>query len=55
MSKAQSLAAIATSFACNLDPGNPDDVARVVLYAVTQPIDVNIVDIVVRPPKQMDL
>jgi NADP-dependent 3-hydroxy acid dehydrogenase YdfG len=35
--------------------GDPDDVARAVLYAVTQPIHVNLADIVVRPPKQMDL
>jgi NADP-dependent 3-hydroxy acid dehydrogenase YdfG len=35
--------------------GSPDDVARAVLYAVTQPIDVNVADIVVRPPKQMNL
>ncbi len=35
--------------------GHPDDVARAVLYAVTQPIDVNVADIVVRPPKQLDL
>jgi len=35
--------------------GNPDDVARAVLYAVTQPIDVNIAEIVVRPPKQIAL
>ncbi len=35
--------------------GSPDDVARAVLYAVTQPIDVNIAEIVVRPPKQIAL
>lgn len=35
--------------------GNPDDVARAVLYAVTQPIEVNVSDIVVRPPKQLNL
>jgi NADP-dependent 3-hydroxy acid dehydrogenase YdfG len=35
--------------------GDPDDVARAVLYAVTQPIHVNLADIVVRPPKQLDL
>ncbi len=35
--------------------GNPNDVARAVLYAVTQPIEVNIADIVVRPPRAMNL
>ncbi len=35
--------------------GHPDDVAAAVLYAVTQPIRVNIADIVVRPPKQLNL
>lgn len=35
--------------------GNADDVARAVLYAVTQPIDVNVAEIVVRPPKQIAL
>jgi NADP-dependent 3-hydroxy acid dehydrogenase YdfG len=35
--------------------GNADDVARAVLYAVTQPIDVNVAEIVVRPPKQLAL
>lgn len=29
---------------------NPDSVAKAVLYVVTQPIEVNIADIVVRPP-----
>jgi NADP-dependent 3-hydroxy acid dehydrogenase YdfG len=33
--------------------GHPRDVAKAVLYAVTQPIEVNIADIVVRPPKAM--
>jgi len=33
--------------------GNPDDVANAVLYAVSQPIDVNVAEIVVRPPKQL--
>ena len=32
-----------------------DDVARAVLYAVTQPIHVNVSEIVVRPPKQLAL
>jgi NADP-dependent 3-hydroxy acid dehydrogenase YdfG len=35
--------------------GNPNDVARAVLYAVSQPIEVNIADIVVRPPRAMTL
>jgi len=35
--------------------GDPADVARAVLFAVTQPQNVNIADIVVRPPKQLDL
>jgi NADP-dependent 3-hydroxy acid dehydrogenase YdfG len=35
--------------------GDPDDVANAVLYAVQQPIHVNLADIVVRPPKQMNL
>ena len=35
--------------------GNADDVARAVLYAVTQPIDVNVAEIVVRPSKQIAL
>lgn len=35
--------------------GAPEDVANAVLYAVTQPIHVNLADIVVRPPKQLDL
>lgn len=34
--------------------GNADDIARSVLFAVTQPIDVN-VDVVVRPPRQLNL
>lgn len=35
--------------------GNPKDVARAVLFAVTQPIHVNLADIVVRPPKALHL
>lgn len=35
--------------------GSADDVASAVLYAVTQPIHVNVADIVVRPPKQLNL
>ncbi len=34
--------------------GDPADVAEAVLYAVTQPIHVNLADIVVRPPKQIN-
>ena len=33
--------------------GSPDDVASAVLYAVTQPIDVNVAQIIVRPPRQL--
>jgi NADP-dependent 3-hydroxy acid dehydrogenase YdfG len=35
--------------------GSPDDVASAVLYAVTQPIEVNVAEIVVRPPRQLAL
>jgi NADP-dependent 3-hydroxy acid dehydrogenase YdfG len=35
--------------------GDPVDVANAILFAVTQPIHVDIADIVVRPPKQLDL
>lgn len=35
--------------------GSPDDVAEAVLFSVTLPITVNIADIVVRPPKQLNL
>lgn len=35
--------------------GHPDDVAEAVLFAVTQPIHVNLAEIVVRPPKQLNL
>jgi NADP-dependent 3-hydroxy acid dehydrogenase YdfG len=34
---------------------DPKDVAKAVLYAVTQPIEVNIADIVVGPPKLMNI
>lgn len=34
---------------------SPADVAAAVLFAVTQPIHVNIADVVVRPPKQLQL
>ena len=33
--------------------GHPDDVANAVFYAVTQPIDVNVFEVLVRPPKQL--
>jgi NADP-dependent 3-hydroxy acid dehydrogenase YdfG len=35
--------------------GSPDDVANAVLFAVTQPIDVNVAELVVRPPRQLAL
>jgi NADP-dependent 3-hydroxy acid dehydrogenase YdfG len=35
--------------------GNAEDVAKAVLYAVTQPIEVNVAEIVVRPPRQLAL
>jgi NADP-dependent 3-hydroxy acid dehydrogenase YdfG len=35
--------------------GRPEDVADAVLYAVTLPITVNVADIVVRPPKSLNL
>jgi NADP-dependent 3-hydroxy acid dehydrogenase YdfG len=35
--------------------GDPNDVAKAVLYAVSQPIEVNIADIVIRPPKSMNV
>jgi NADP-dependent 3-hydroxy acid dehydrogenase YdfG len=33
--------------------GSPDDIASAVLYAVSQPIDVNVAEVVVRPPRQI--
>jgi len=33
----------------------PEDVAEAVFYAVTQPIHVNVAELVVRPPKQLSL
>ncbi len=35
--------------------GAPDDVAEAVLYAVSQPIRVNVAEVVVRPPKRLNL
>jgi len=35
--------------------GDPQDIADAVLYSVTQPIRVNVEQIVVRPPKQLNL
>jgi len=35
--------------------GSPEEVADAVLYAVSQPINVNVAEIVVRPPKQLQL
>ena len=35
--------------------GSAEDVAQAVLFAVTQPIHVNIAEVVVRPPKQLAL
>ena len=34
---------------------SPADIARAILFVVTQPINVNIADIVVRPPRAMTL
>ncbi len=35
--------------------GTPEDVADAILYAVTQPIHVNVADIVIRPPIDLNL
>jgi NADP-dependent 3-hydroxy acid dehydrogenase YdfG len=35
--------------------GSAEDIANAVLYAVTQPIDVNVSEMVVRPPRQLAL
>jgi NADP-dependent 3-hydroxy acid dehydrogenase YdfG len=35
--------------------GSPDDIATAVLFAVSQPIDVNIAEMIVRPPRQLAL
>jgi NADP-dependent 3-hydroxy acid dehydrogenase YdfG len=35
--------------------GTPEDIANAVLYAVSQPIEVNVAEIVVRPPRQLAL
>jgi len=35
--------------------GTPEDIANAVLFAVTQPIEVNVAEIVVRPPRQLAL
>ena len=48
---AETLDALAANMKKTLS--SPADVARAVLFAVTQPIDVNIADIVVRPPRAM--
>jgi len=34
---------------------SPEDVAEAVLFAISQPIQVNVAEIVVRPPKQLNL
>ncbi len=33
--------------------GAPEDIADAVLYAVTQPIHLNVAEVVVRPPKRL--
>lgn len=49
----EALDALAANLKKNLC--HPDDVARAVIYAVTQPTEVNIADIVVRPPRAMNV
>lgn len=50
-------AEILNTLANNLKPMlcNPIDVANAVIYAVSQPINVNIAEIVVRPPRAMNV
>ena len=50
---AETLDGLARNMSKNLC--SPDDVANAVMYAVTQPITVNIADIVVRPPRAMTI
>jgi NADP-dependent 3-hydroxy acid dehydrogenase YdfG len=50
---AETLNGLASNMSKNLC--SPDDIANAVLYAVTQPITVNIADIVVRPPRAMTI
>ena len=50
---AETLDGLARNLSKNLC--SPDDIANAVIYAVTQPITVNIADIVVRPPRAMTI
>jgi NADP-dependent 3-hydroxy acid dehydrogenase YdfG len=50
---AETLDGLARNLSKNLC--SPDDIASAVMYAVTQPITVNIADIVVRPPRAMTM
>ena len=50
---AETLDGLAKNMSKNLC--SPDDIANAVMYAVTQPITVNIADIVVRPPRAMTI
>ena len=50
---AETLNGLARNLSKNLC--SPDDIASAVMYAVTQPITVNIADIVVRPPRAMTI